>query len=65
MLPNVSHSPRHAWPVEEDWAEGMVSWAVVLAAVAAGLTAASPSVEAGLLPSLEMVGTAAPGALVV
>lgn len=43
----------------------MVSWAVVLAAVAAGLTAASPSVEAGLFLSLEMVGTAAPGALVV
>lgn len=43
----------------------MVSWAVVLAAVAAGLTAVRPSAEAGLLQSLEMVVTAAPGALVV
>lgn len=57
--------PRHAWPVGEDWAEGMVSWAVVLAAVAAGLTAVSPSAEAALLQNLEMAVTVAPGALVV
>lgn len=57
--------PRRAWPVGEDWAEGMVSWAVVLVAVAAGLTAVHPSAEAGLLQSLEMVVTVAPGALVV
>lgn len=33
--------PRHAWPVAEDWAEGMVSWAVVLAAAAAAAAASS------------------------
>lgn len=59
--------PRHAWPVGEDWAEGMVSWAVVLAAAAAaaGLTAGGPSAEAALLQNLGMVVTVAPAALVV
>lgn len=59
------HSPRCAWPAGEDWAEGTASWAAVLGAVVAGLPAVSPSAEAGLLQSLEMVVTAAPGALVV
>lgn len=58
--------PRHAWPVAEDWAEGMVSWAVVLAAAAAaGLTAVRPSAAAALLQNLGMAVTVAPGALVV
>lgn len=58
--------PRHAWPVGEDWAEETVSWAAVpvAAAAAAALTAVSPSAEPGPLPSLEMVVTAAPVALV-
>lgn len=57
--------PRCAWPAGEDWAEGTASWAAVLGAVVAGLPAVSPSAEVGLLQSLEMVVTAAPGALVV
>lgn len=59
--------PRRAWPVAEDWAEGMVSWAVVLAAAAAaaGLTAVRPSAAAALLQNLGMAVTVAPGALVV